>query len=383
MRLIGCDLHASQQSIAMLDRDTGEIVEQTLAHEGGTVREFYASIPRPVVVGIEATGAMGWLLRLMEALAIECRVGHPTAIRKAETRRQTHDRRDAALLLQLLAEDRFPAIWMPSTEYRDLRSLLLHRHQWVRIRTRVPNALHAIVLAHGVRRGHTWWHRDGQARLASVPLPPHTADRRRELHALDQHWQGHIDRLDDRVEPVANERARATLLMTQPGVGPVTALATEVFVGDPARFLDGTALSSDVGMIAREYSSGKRQRWGALSKQGNPFLRFLWCEAAAHAVRRDPDVQRFYRRKAVQKGCANARVAAARKLGIRLWIMWRDQIDDAECCRRGLARQSEGRCPCGNCPCRLWSSFAGDRSIDWATRLPHVEGVRTSHHGPP
>ena len=116
MRLIGCDLHASQQSIAMLDRDTGVVVEKTLKHEGEAVREFYTSIPPPVVVGIEATGSMGWFLRLMEELAIECRVGHPTAIRKAETRRQKHDRRDAALLLQLLAEDRFPAIWMPSTE---------------------------------------------------------------------------------------------------------------------------------------------------------------------------------------------------------------------------------------------------------------------------
>jgi transposase len=71
--------------------------------------------------------------------------------------------------------------------------------------------------------------------------------------------------------------------MTHPGVGPVTAWATEVFVGDPARFLDGKALASYVGMIPREYSSGKRQRLGALSKQGNPSPRFLWCEAAAHA----------------------------------------------------------------------------------------------------
>jgi Arc/MetJ family transcription regulator len=91
----------------MLDRDTGAVIEKTLKHEGAAVREFYASIPPPVVVGIEATGSMGWFLRLMEELAIECRVGHPTAIRKAETRRQKHDRRDAALFLQLLAEDRF------------------------------------------------------------------------------------------------------------------------------------------------------------------------------------------------------------------------------------------------------------------------------------
>src|SRR6266568_4227892 len=147
MRLIGCDLHARQQSIAMLDRDTGVVVEKTLKHEGEAVREFYASIPPPVVVGIEATGSMGWFLRLMEDLAIECRVGHPVAIRKAESRRQKHDRRDAALLLRLLAEDRFPTIWMPSTELRDLRALLLHRHQWVRMRTRVQNARHAIALA--------------------------------------------------------------------------------------------------------------------------------------------------------------------------------------------------------------------------------------------
>jgi hypothetical protein len=58
MRIIGCDLHASQQSIAMLDQDTGETLDVTLKHEGTTVRDFYAALPRPVVVGIEATGSM-------------------------------------------------------------------------------------------------------------------------------------------------------------------------------------------------------------------------------------------------------------------------------------------------------------------------------------
>jgi transposase len=157
MRLIGCDLHASQQSIAMLDRDTGVVVEKTLTHEGGAIREFYASIPRPVVVGIEATGSMGWVLRLMQELAIECRVGHPAAIRKAETRRQKHDRRDAALLLQLLAEDRFLAIGMPSIEYRDLRSLLLHRHQWVRMRTRVQKGFAKARVAAARKLGIRLW----------------------------------------------------------------------------------------------------------------------------------------------------------------------------------------------------------------------------------
>ena len=85
----------------------------------------------PVVVGIEATGAMQWFLEWMEELGIECRVGDPAKIRAAEPRKQKNDRRDAQLLLKLLSENRFPTIWMPSTEQRDLRTLLRHRHQWV------------------------------------------------------------------------------------------------------------------------------------------------------------------------------------------------------------------------------------------------------------
>ena len=56
MRIVGCDLHAAQQTIAMLDRDTGEIVERIVKHEGTAVRDFYAGLPPPILVGIEATG---------------------------------------------------------------------------------------------------------------------------------------------------------------------------------------------------------------------------------------------------------------------------------------------------------------------------------------
>ncbi|HVH70701.1 MAG TPA: transposase, partial [Candidatus Dormibacteraeota bacterium] len=120
------------------------------------------------------------------------------------------------------------------------------------------------------------------------------------------------------------------------------ALATDIFLGDSARFADGKAVASYVGMIPSEYSTGGRQRLGGLSKQGDPLLRFLWCEAGIHAARRDPELKRFYRRKLQQKGLGKVRVAVARKLGIRLWIMLRDQIDYQEFCRRGQLRQKSG-----------------------------------------
>jgi hypothetical protein len=55
MRIIGVDLHTRKQSVALLDTDTGELVGKTLKHEGEKVREFYSALPRPVLVGIEAT----------------------------------------------------------------------------------------------------------------------------------------------------------------------------------------------------------------------------------------------------------------------------------------------------------------------------------------
>jgi transposase len=189
------------------------------------------------------------------------------------------------------------AIRLPSKELQDLRALLRHRHQWVRMRTRIQNALQSI------------------------------AYRRSELQAMYGKFEAEIEKLNQRVEEQACKRPGARLLMSHPGVGPKTALANEVFLGDPARFADSKALASYVGMIPREYSSGGRQRLGGLNKQGNPLLRFLWGEAGAHAPRKDPELQRFYRRKLVQKGLGKASVAVARKLGIRLWIMLRDQIE--------------------------------------------------------
>lgn len=351
MKIIGVDLHTRQQTIAMLDDQTGELVEQELLHEGSQVRDFYAALPKPVLVGLEATGAMHWFLRLLEELGIEFRVGHPAQIRAAEPRRQKNDRRDARLLLTLLAEHRFPAIWIASEEQRDLQTLLRHRDQLVRLRTRVQLSLQAVALNHGLRRGHALWTHTSQHTLRALPLARHAGVQRDTLLALYPALQSPIQALDREVEQQARR------LMTHPGVGPITALATEVFLGDPRRFADGKAVASYVGMIPSERSSGGRQRMGRLSKQGNALLRFLWGEAAIHAVRRDPELRRFYRRKLVQKGLGKARMAAARKLGIRLWIMLRNEIDYKEFCRRGRSRrQSSGATGAGMPAVGQWSN---------------------------
>jgi len=236
-------------------------------------------------------------------------------------------------------EDRFPEIWMPSMEQRDLRTLLRDRHQWVKMRARLQHTMQSMALNHGLRQGPGLWSVAGQSRLQALPLAHYTSQRRNALLTLYAQLQKRIQELDKVVEAEAQSRSQACRLLTHPGVGPVTALATEVFLGDPRRFRTGKQVASYIGMIPGEHSSGQRQRLGKLSKEGNALLRYLWCEATMHAVGKDPELKRFYRRKLIHKGMGKARIAAARKLGIRLWIMLRDQIDYQQFCRRGKLRQ--------------------------------------------
>jgi transposase len=285
------------------------------------------------------------------------------------------------LILKLLAESRFPTIWLPSKELLDLRALLLHRHQWVRLRTRIQNALQAIALAHGLRRGPSLWSYDGQAKIALLPLMPHTAYRRNALQAMYKTMASEVESLIQQVAEQAGNRPGARRLMTHPGVGPVTALATEVFLGDPRRFADGKALASYVGIIPWEYSSGGPQRLGGVTKQGSPLLRFLWSEAGVHAVCRDPELKRFYRRKLVQKGLGKARVAVARKLGIRLWIMLRDEIDYQEFCRRGERQQKTVGLWRGCLRRAMVRKVIGRMMRLPASLNPESQGDRIFHHG--
>ena len=106
-----------------------------------------------------------------------------------------------ALLLKLLEENRFPSIWMPSLEQRDLRTLLLHRHQWVRMRTRVQNTLQAMALSNGLRRGTSLWSQEGQHALQSLPLWPHASSSSDRTAGLVPSIARSIDRsLDEQVK---------------------------------------------------------------------------------------------------------------------------------------------------------------------------------------
>ena len=341
MVIIGCDFHTRFQQIAMLDTETGEVLEKKLEHESGEAKAFYEGLKEPALVGIETTGYTRWFAEMLQELGHELVVGEAAKIRAKQTRKQKHDRRDAEHILNLLVKGDFPKIWLPSAEERDVRVLVEHRHQLVQLRTRAQNGLQAIALSYGLRRRHRLWSRAGQEELQRLPLREGMGRRREDLVALVRQLSVWIKELDQRIEQEVEQREDAQRLMTHPGVGAQTALATVLVLGPVERFPDKLHLTSYLGLIPQEESTGGRQRFGHLTKQGNRLMRFLLVEAAQTASRYDPRLKRAYRRLAFRKGAAIAKVAVARKLAIRLYIMLRDGIDYEEFCRRGP--QGSGR----------------------------------------
>jgi transposase len=326
MMIIGVDYHPSFQQIAFFVEETGECGERQLNHSGEAER-FYRDLKQRgirVRVGIEATGYSRWFERLLAELCFELWIGDPAEIKAKRIKKQKTDRNDARLLLRLMREDNFPRVWVPSPENRDLRQLLWHRHRLVQMRTRIMNQLQALAMNEGYRWKKKLFSEQGRAQLEKLALAPWASRRRQELLELLDRMNPTIEELTAAVEQEANKRADALRLMTHPGVGPLTALAYVLIIGTPERFHCGKQIGTYIGMIPSEDSSAGKQQLGRISKQGNSLLRFLLVEAAQAAARINPEWRRRYIHLAMRRHKSIAKVAMGRKLGVRLYWMWRN-----------------------------------------------------------
>ena len=333
MKIVGCDFHPRWQQIAIFDAETGEVGEHKLLNGDGEAERFYRGLEAPALVGIEACGNSQWFIDLLERLGHQVWVGDAARIRASYVRKQKTDRRDAGHILKLLMEDRFPRLWTPTAEQRDLRQLLIHRHKLVGIRTRVKNGLQHLALNRGMQKQRSLWTAGGMAGLKNLPLEGWSLRRREDLLKLLAELDQQVRGLDEAVSLAAEEHGQARLLMTQPGVGAITALAFVLTIGDVNRFRHSSQVASYVGLIPREHSSGGRQRLGAISKQGNRFVRLLLVEAVQTTCRYDEGFRKQYAARCHKKPKGVAKVAAARKLAVRLYWMMRRNVPYPEIAR--------------------------------------------------
>ena len=338
---IGVDFHARKQTVSYLTTEDGEIQQQELDHEKDDIRAFYAQFRgQVVIVGFESSGYAAWFEELLEELGCEIWIGHAAEIRRQARRRQKNDRRDADLILELMVRGDFPRLHRYSRSSREVLQQLRYRHRLVKMRTMVLNSLQFMASSRAVSLKGKLQTKRGQARLMELALPEPLAQQRHEQCQLLGELQQKIETVEKWLQQRGEQEAQVQRLRTHPGIGLLTGLGLVTTLELIERFAHSRKVTAYVGFDPVEDSSGERRRMGSISKQGSRLLRLLLVEAGQVAARHDGELGVVYRRIAMRRGHATAKVAVARRLLVRAFIMLRDEIDYAEFCRRGVAARS-------------------------------------------
>jgi transposase len=274
---------------------------------------------------------------MLEGLGCEVWLGDATEIRRRARWRQKSDRRDAELIWDLMAHHEFPRLHQPSPQSREVLRMLRYRQKLIKVRTMSKNSLQAIALQAGLAKGRQLFTKAGAQELQTAAMSA-------ALQWQRDHWFALLQPLNQQLletmvwfKAASKGDAAITRLRTHPGLGLLTSLCLLHTLQPVSRFRNQRKVVAYAGFDPMIRSSAERAIHLGISKAGSRLLRYLLVEAVHTAIRYDEDLKRFYKRVAERRGRPKAKVAAARKLLIRAYIMLRDEIDYAEFRRRAVA----------------------------------------------
>jgi len=324
---IGIDVHKQESQIGILS-DEGAAWERRIR----TTRDRFAAVlgerPRARIL-LEASTESEWVARCLEAIGHEVIVGDPNfALMYAQrSRRVETDRRDARTLAEACRVGAYRPAHRASDATRALRAELTVRDVLVRSRVRAINVIRALLRQEGlrIRSGSPAGFRQ---RLAELALPTTVAASLTPLVTLLQLLDEQIATADTQVAAHARHDPLIRRLATVPGVGAVTATAFVATLDRVQRFEGPQQVTSYLGLVPREYSSGEQQHRGPITKAGNTRMRWLLVEAAWTVLRvRSPETAPLGAWAEVvtrRRGKPIAAVAVARRLARILYALWRD-----------------------------------------------------------
>ena len=323
---IGLDVSKEETSFCVKDAK-GKILAKgkTLTDPESLFDAMKEHCACPEVIVLE-TGAMSaWLTRGMrkKGLPVECidaRQAH--AVMKLQLNKT--DANDAELLAEMARTGFYKAVSVKSVSAQNVRAFLKARDQLVRQRKDTDNVLRGLLHSFGVKLPKgvgKFPERVGEA----IEGHPELVAFARPLLEVRKGCVKALKELDYQVRALAKGSKTCRLLMTAPGIGPVTALCYAATIDDPKNFAKSRAVGAYLGLTSKRYQSGKMDYSGRISKQGDAMLRSYLFEAANALiinVKRGHPLKSWANRLAKKVGGKKARVALARKLAVILHAMW-------------------------------------------------------------
>src|SRR3989440_11484937 len=315
---VGIDVHRKRSQVAVVDAGGEVLGNRNVPNGVETILGVMGGLPSGTPVAFEAAFGWGWLVELLEDYGFDPHLVHPLQCKAIASARLKNDKVDAAILAQLLRADLLPEAWIAPPAVRQLRALLRHRAQLVRLRTLLRNRIHAVLADHGHGRPAGCWSGPGRAWLVSLELPAVSREVIDDDLALIDALQQPIDRRDWEVHQRAKAEPAVKVLTRLPGVGPFTALVILAETGDVSRFGSARKLAAWAGLTPTVRGSDRTVRHGHISKQGSAWLRWV-LNQAAQTAKRSPEFAATYAAIAKRRGKKIATIAIARKLLTRAW----------------------------------------------------------------
>lgn len=324
------DLHKKESQIRIVTAD-GQVIDHRIA----TTRERFTQVfwgrPRMRIL-VEASTESEWVAQHLEQMGHDVIVADPNygPMYGHRSRRIKTDRRDVAALAEACQQGTYRQAHRRSARQHEVQCRLNVRQELTQARTR------AISLARGITRGAGLRIRSGRTetfleRLSALEIPASMKATLSPLRSVIEVLDDELAAADAQFEALVESDSMVKRLTTLPSIGPITASAFVAALDVVSRFDRAGQVTSYLGLVPQEYSSGEKQRRGRIVRSAHPHLQSLLVQAAWRVSRAsDPRTEPFRtwaQAIARRRGKKVAMVALARRLARTLFAMWRDQTE--------------------------------------------------------
>jgi transposase len=330
----GIDLHKSSSVINLMDEHEKRVTSRSIQTDHESFKRFFAPFLEnyQVEVAIEAGNLTFWLCDILHLMGIETYVVNPLLNKAiAESSRKT-DKRDARTLALQLKKGMLPnRVYEPPVGDRELRSIVKHREQLVKDRSRTANRAYALLTRAGKfvsRQDLSKYARYWEMILEKESIDPESILYFEFQSYMQQYMllSGQISELEKRIKQKCMELNPEyyELLIQHPGVGPATTSVVIAYCNGVERFINCRKFACYTGLVPEVRESGGKKSYSMnITRQGISILRAYLTQASLGVMKSShPDarpLKEWYNRVKVKKGWRKARIALARKIATTIF----------------------------------------------------------------